>query len=83
MSHDDKYTQLERTVLEEILRLDPRHLTIPELVLMIGADRDQSEGEDIVHAIRDLRATGLLRYVGDVVAPTYATLRVAELLERP
>lgn len=83
MVHEDEHTQVERAVLEEVLNLHPDHLTIHELVLKIGADRDVLDGETIRHAIRDLRASGLLRYVGDVVAPTYAALRAAFLLLRP
>jgi hypothetical protein len=74
---------VERVVLEEVLALHPDHLTISELVLKVAADRDQSEGEEIRHAIRDLRASGLLRYVDDVVEPTYAALRTAALLLSP
>jgi hypothetical protein len=80
MSLDEEPIQVERAVFEEILDLHPDHLTIPELVLRVAADRDGSEDEAIAHAIRDLRASGLLRYVGDVVAPTHAALRGAALL---
>lgn len=78
MSHDDTHTQLERAVLEEIIELHPDHLTPSELVLKMAGARD--EDEEVRRAICDLKASGLLRYVGDVVAPTHAALRAFSVL---
>lgn len=72
--------QVERAVLEIVVDLHPDHLTRSELALMVGGDRDHLEGEAIQHAIRDLRRSGLLRYIGDVVAPTHAALCAVTLL---
>ena len=72
---------VERVVLEEILDLHPEHLTIPELVLRIVIDSDRSEEEEVRHAVRDLMGSGVLRCVGDLVAPTHAALRAAVLLD--
>jgi hypothetical protein len=83
MSPDVKQKQIERAVLEMVIDLHPDHLTPPELVLKVAGARDPSEGETILHAIRDLRGSGLLRYIGEVVAPTHAALRVAALLVWP
>jgi hypothetical protein len=76
---------LEKTVLETVIELHPEHLTIPELVLKVAADYDRLEGEDVRSAIRDLRASGLLRCrVGDeIVEPTHAALRAFQLLLSP
>lgn len=82
-SPDRDIRQLERAVLEVVLELHPDHLTIPELVLKVAADRDQEEGEDVRLAIRDLRGSGLLRYVGELVVPTHAALRAFEILLWP
>jgi len=70
--------QVERAVLEEVLDLHPDHLTTQELILKISWDRD--EGEVIEHSIRDLKGLGLLRNVGDIVAPTHAAIRASTLL---
>lgn len=78
MSLDAK--QIERAVLETIVGLHPDHLTPPELVLRVAGAHDPSEKETILHAIRDLRRSGLLRYIGDVVVPTHAALRASALL---
>lgn len=74
--------QIEQTVLETVIELHPDHLTISELILRIADDRDPLEREDVRFAIRDLRASGLLRYRGDdqVVEPTHAAIRAAGLL---
>lgn len=80
MPHDDEHARIECGVLQEVIELHPDHLTPPELVLRVATDRDESEGEAILHAIRDLRSSGLLGYVDDVVAPTHTALRAAALL---
>jgi hypothetical protein len=80
---DGEARQIERAVLEIVLELHPDHLTVPELVLKVAADRDQVEGEDVRLAVRDLRASGLLRYVGDLVVPTHAALRAFAILLAP
>lgn len=82
VSPDIMQRQVEQVVLEIVIELHPDRLTIPELILKVAADRDQLEGEDVRFAIRDLRASGLLRYRNDdqVVEPTHAALRVAGLL---
>jgi hypothetical protein len=82
-SPDGETRQIERAVLEIVLELHPDHLTIPELVLKVAADRDQAEGEDVRLAVRDLRGSGLLRYVDGLVVPTHAALRAFELLLWP
>lgn len=81
MSVNDEHTHVARAVLEVVFDLHPDHLTIPELALKLSADPgDRLEGETIAHAIRDLRGSGLLRHVGDVVVPTHAALRATALL---
>lgn len=82
MSQADHHTQIERAVFEEVLALHPSHLTPDELARKLGAKRDDEETEMVLHAIRDLEASGLLR-VGDAVVPTYAALRCAFLFGLP
>lgn len=72
-----------RTVLFEVIELHPERLTVAELSQRIAVDpEDGEEIEMIVHAIRDLRCSGLVRYRnGDqLVEPTHAALRAAALL---
>ena len=68
--------------MEIAIELHPDHLTISELILKVAADRDRLEGEDVRFAIRDLRASGLLRCRSDdhVVEPTHAAIHAATLL---
>jgi hypothetical protein len=75
---DELQKQVERAVLEEILELHPDHLTVPELILKMAIN--QNEDEPITHSVRDLKCSGLVRYIGDVVVPTHAALRSGVLL---
>jgi hypothetical protein len=70
--------QVELAVLMVVVELHPDHLTPSELVLKISGKRD--EGAELADAIRELRGSGLLRFVGDVVAPTHAALQAVTLL---
>jgi len=72
--------QIERAVLEEVVSLHPDHLSLAELVRKMTIGDRWSEKERIEAAVRELRGAGLLRQVGDVVAPTHAALRFAALL---
>lgn len=74
---DEKHVEIERAVLETVLRLHPDHLTTAELVLKLSADG--VDGEDIRHAIRDLKCSGLLRLNGGLVVPTHAALCASAL----
>jgi hypothetical protein len=78
MFADDPQEQVERVVLEEVLHLHPDHLTVQELILRLSQGRD--EEELIEHSIRDLKGSGLLRNVADVLVPTHAAIRAAALL---
>lgn len=74
--------ELERTVLTEIVQLHPELLTIPELILRVASDpQDEPANENIRHAARELRRSGLVRYRNDneVVEPTHAAHRTHEL----
>jgi hypothetical protein len=70
--------QVELVVLQEIVDLHPDHLSPVELVLKLSGERD--EAEEIEEAISELKASGLCRYIGEVVAPTHAALRAHALL---
>jgi hypothetical protein len=71
--------RIEQAVLEMVLELHPQQLTAPELILEV-ADQDRSEADDVLNAIRNLRCSGLLRFVDEAVVPTRAGLRAGYLL---
>jgi hypothetical protein len=71
--------QVEYEVLAEIVCLHPIRLTSSELVLMVDCERNGSERTAIEDAIQALKRSGLARQTGDVIEPTYAALRAAEL----
>lgn len=73
-------TQIEQVVLEMVLELHPNHLTADELILEVAGERDPTEPDYIRNAIRDLKGSGLLRYIDEGVAPTHAALRAGTLL---
>lgn len=72
--------QVELVVLHEIVDLHPDHLSPAELILRLSGERD--EAEEIKEAIGELKASGLCRYLGEVVAPTHAALRAYAILAR-
>jgi hypothetical protein len=74
--------ELEQAVLTEIVQLHPEQLTIPELILRVAHDPDaDATKEEVRHATRELRRSGLVRYRNDdeVVEPTHAALRTHDL----
>jgi len=75
----------ECAVLTEVLRLHPTNPTVTELVRLMSPDPSDSfsEVDGWKRAIRELCHHGLLRQEGEVVAPTIAAVRFAELFEVP
>jgi hypothetical protein len=65
---------IEASVLAFVLSEHPTHLTVPELVLAMGQDRDCAADEEIEGAIRELVGAGLLRIAASLVVPTRAAL---------
>jgi hypothetical protein len=82
-SPQEEAALVERVVFEIVVELHPDHLTPAELVLKMAGDGDHLEAEAITEAIRDLRRSGLLRHVGEVVVPTHAALSAVALLTGP
>lgn len=75
---EERDEQLEHAVLAEIICLHPAHLTSAELVLKMDGARD-GESVAIGESLQALKRSGLVRLTGDVVEPTFAALRAAEL----
>jgi hypothetical protein len=79
MSIEDEDRLLEHAVLTMVLDLHPEHLTTAEVALKI-AGYQESSGDSLRQTIRNLKGSGLLRDVEDVVEPTHAAVRMNELL---
>lgn len=62
-----------------ILDLHPEHLTTAELVLKMTGTEGHAEGEAIRQAICGLAGSSLLWRMGDLIEPTHAAVRAAEL----
>jgi DNA-binding MarR family transcriptional regulator len=73
---------LEQAVFVMALDLHPEHLTSSELARKIAGE-EGLEREAVRRTIDELCGSGLLRRAGDVVEPTHAAVRAAELLALP
>lgn len=73
----------EAAVLLRVLDLQPAQVSLAELSRDLHGERPRFEERDAIErAVRDLIAAGLLRRGGELVLPTRAALRFAELNER-
>ncbi len=71
--------RLEGAILLEIVSRHPGHLTTDELVLRVA---DRSSGADrtaVGDRLQELKRDGLIRLNGEVVEPTHAAVRAAEI----
>jgi hypothetical protein len=83
MSSDLGQEQFEQAVLAMVIELHPDHLTSAELICEMTFDpANRSDEEEIRHAIRDLRRSGLLRENGEALVPTRAALRAYAVLAK-
>lgn len=80
MSIADEDRVLEHAVFTMILDLLPEHLTGAELALKVAGKQDRLDSLAVQQAIDTLGDAGLVRHGGDVVEPTHAAVRAAELL---
>jgi hypothetical protein len=75
---------VEAAVLRQVLALHPAQVTLEELVREVAIVPEAFEDRDaIVRAARDLTRAGLLHRSGELVIPSRAALRFAELLGAP
>jgi hypothetical protein len=73
----------EAAVLVHLLAIHPTQLTAAELAREVaGAEADFAARDAIERAARDLAGVGLLHRNGDLLTPSRAALRCAELLDR-
>jgi hypothetical protein len=78
----ERRLRLENSLLTEIVGLHS-HLTQEELIMRkencpVGTDRIA-----ILDSLHELKRSGLIRFSGEVVEPTFAALRAAEIFECP
>lgn len=71
----------ENALLMEIITQHPDRMTREELILrkencLTGTDRIS-----ILDALQELKRSGLIRFNGDVVEPTFAALRAAAVFD--
>jgi hypothetical protein len=70
-------------VLTEIIILHPDHLTSEELVVRLEDGPSNTDRVAILDSLQELKRSGLTRRNGDVVEPTHAALRAAEVFGLP
>jgi Fe2+ or Zn2+ uptake regulation protein len=70
---------LENALLSEIVALHPDRLTADELAVRMEEARSNTDRVAIEDALQALKRSGLVRLGEEVVEPTYAALRAAEI----
>lgn len=74
---------MESVVLQRVLDVHPAHLSEGELVVeLFGEGADFGSRDAVKRAARDLAAIGLLHMREELITPTRAALRSAELQDR-
>jgi hypothetical protein len=71
--------QLENALLMEIVR--QHRLTQEEFVTRMGDCPAGTDRIAILDSLQELKRSGLVRFSGDVVEPTFAALQAAEIFE--
>jgi len=73
----------EHSLLAEIIVLHPDHLTSEELVVREAGGHGDTDRNAILDTLHALKRSGLVRFNGEVVEPTFATLRAAAIFQLP
>ena len=74
-------TDVEATVLRQLLLFHPTQVTVEELIRDVAVDAEEfAERDAIERAVRDLARAGLLHRNGEFAIPSRAALRFNELL---
>jgi hypothetical protein len=74
---------VENAILSEIIALHPVHLTREELVVRMEDGPSETGRVAVLDSLQALKRSGLVRFTGEVVEPTYAALRAAAIFEYP
>jgi hypothetical protein len=75
--------RLENALLGEVLLQHPDRLTQDELALRMEGGPNDTDRIAVLDALQELKRSGLIRLNGEVVEPTFALLRAAEIFEFP
>lgn len=75
--------RLESSLLEEIITQHPDRLTQDELVLRLEGGPNGTGRIAILDSLQELKRSGVIRFNGEIVEPTFAALRTAEIFEVP
>lgn len=70
---------LEQAFLSEIVGLHPEKLTTDELALRMADGPGEADRIAVGDRLQELQRDGLIRLNGEVVEPTHAALRAAEI----
>lgn len=81
-SPQEQDLRVENDVLLEIVTLHPDHLTSEEMVVRMEDDPSDTGRVAILDSLQELKRSGLIRFSGDVVEPTYAALRATAIFQR-
>lgn len=82
-SPDERGLRLENALLAEILTQDPNRLTKDELTLRMEGSPNGTDRIAVLDALQELKRSGVIRFNGEVVEPTFAALRTAEIFDLP
>jgi hypothetical protein len=77
----DRDLWVEHVVLLEIVSLHPDHLTFEELIVRLEDQASDTDRTAIMDSLQALKRSGLIRFNGDVVEPTFAAVRAAAIFE--
>jgi hypothetical protein len=79
----ERTLRLENALLTEIVIQHPDHLTQDELILRMEGGPKGTARIAVLDSLQELKRSGLIRLNGEVVEPTFAVLRAAEVFECP
>jgi hypothetical protein len=80
---EERDLRIEQSVLSEIIDLHPDHLSKDELILRMEDCPTGTDRIAILDTLQELKRSGLVRFNGEVVEPTFTALRTAEIFELP
>jgi len=77
----ERHLLLENALLMEIITQHLGYLTQDELVTRMADDPTGTDRIAILDSLQELRRSGLVRFSGEVVEPTFAASRAAEIFD--
>lgn len=77
----ERHLSLENALLTEIITQHLGYLTQDELVTRMADDPTGVDRIEILDSLQELKRSGLVRFSGEVVEPTFAASRAAEIFD--